>query len=1281
MLKRSKIFSNNIINKKELKKIIEWAFRNYGQRKAAYFVDQLKEIGFEYATKSGISISIEDLKIPPAKISLMESASHAISLAESQASNGEITEVERFQRIIHIWSTTSEELKERLVDFFKKRDPLNSVYIMAFSGARGNIEQVRQLVGMRGLMADPNGKIIDKAIGANFREGLSITDYIISSYGARKGLVDTAIKTADSGYLTRRLVEVAQSIIINELDCKTRRGIFLEDEEKTDENDVLPMRELLNGRVLASSICKPDTNEVIGVRNEQLTSTLIDELIKFKIPKILIRSPLTCQCRRAVCQHCYGWNLALGTLVDLGETVGLIAAQSIGEPGTQLTMRTFHTGGVFTGQLIRQGRATSSGYINFLPELKLSPYRTDYGQDAVVSENQSWLGILNYSNRMVKVRVEARTIILVANKKHIRRNQVLFEAAPKINEMNLAEKEIKYICAKESGEIVLEKNSFPYDSSNENFTKRTKKNYSFWVLSGQVFSIAFNTKLKARKLEKIYKNQAIAQSKIVTTIGGFVHFSRNKLTNEINGLSIQNRYHGQNNFKIFIEKNNTEVTQCKVYLSQTLEILIKPELFDNQLFSLGFLSNKKYKTKTGGNFYISDFYKPKLLGDKSTKNLIGKQKSGSTIFYLPEATIKTTSNKKDFKFKRKTYIKKNKKIFPNYFSTIDGFIDFEVDKENKYITINIKPGQRYLLENQLDLYKELDEQVYYPGEIVLDQFEVKRLSYLEIENGTNEIYLYFRPITRYEFTNTSPVNILKSNCFAPLNIVIDNFNLKISSGQEIKIDYPIQFVDSPLVVDYSLESNDTELIFEFKGPYKQNSYGELNLICSQTFLFDTLIPKEIKKDSIALNVLVEENQFTDPYTIVGSFDSIFRFDNFIYTIKTKRNSRKSNVLLTVKSDYEEIFLDSFTHNYKQNQFLGVNKLFNNNSLIRNSGWIKELSGNKIVLHLAQPYFFSRGALIRKIPGDYIKKQEIFGQLIYVRLKTGDIVQGLPKIDNILEARKPKTESMLATQQGFVRSIRYTSDSIWIITKPALGLRRYLLTRSQRIVVKNYESISVGQPLTEGPLNPHTLLHVYFRYYCSLGTLSTYESAYRSLKKLQGLLLMSVQAIYMAQGVIISGKHVELIIREMTQKVSIEYQGTTNFLPGDIIDLDQANYINKCIKNDDKLEFRPILLGITKSSLKTDGFLAAASFQETARVLTRAAIQGKTDWLRGLKENVITGRLIPAGTGFYSNQDLTFNKALLPEKQLTMKKDNLSLKKQLKLKEKKLKKIIKFKFNK
>ena len=1277
MLKRSTIFSNNTINKKELKKIIEWAFKNYGQRKAAYFVDQLKEMGFEYATKSGISLGIEDLRIPPVKLDLMRKASLDALLTESQAKNGEITEVERFQRIIYIWNTTSEELKERLIEFFKKTDPLNSVYIMAFSGARGNLSQVRQLVGMRGLMSDPSGRIIDRAIGANFREGLSITDYIISSYGARKGLVDTAIKTADSGYLTRRLVEVAQNIIISELDCKTQRGVFLQEGIKEeDKKGFLSLTELLNGRVLASSIYQPGTKQILAFRNQQITTSLIEKLIKFNIKKVLVRSPLTCECRRAVCQHCYGWNLALGSLVELGETVGLIAAQSIGEPGTQLTMRTFHTGGVFTSELIRQGRVNYSGYLDFMSELKVRPYRTEYGQDVLLSENTSWLGVISYDNKMIRLPVVEDTIIFSKNHDYIRDNQVLLEAAPKMKEITLGEKEIKYVNARNPGKLILAKNGSPQDYRKQNiseFRKRGKKNYSFWVLSGEVLPTAFDTIIRARLSQKIYTDQSIAQSRIVTTIGGFVRFSRNRLNQELLGLKTQNYSCSKTIFKIFLEINHIEISSCKIYLSHYYQIVLKPQLLNKQLFSFGSLANRKYKTKTGGTFYISNLYKPRLIG----KKLNSKLKSGSTIFYLPEAIIQTAAKKKDFKFEEGDYVKKHEEIFPDYFISINGFISFEIQEPTTYISI--KPGQRYLLDKDLKFFKDINEQIYYPGELILDKFEVSILSYIELENHKGQTYLYVRPITRYEFTNEQPVSVLDTNSFTPLNLIVEDFKVEVLSGQQIKIDKPIQFITSPLIIDYSLELDDTELIFEFKEPEKKNSYSQINFIYSQLFLFDNLIPKEIKKTDVEVNLLVEENQFTDPYTIIGTFDTLSPFNNIISSIKKKCNKTRSEVLLTTKSDYKEIFLDTFSHNYQQNKFFKISKLFNNDLLIQDDGLIKEVSGNKIVLHLGQAYFFSTGALIRKIPGDYIRKQETLGQLVFERLRTGDIVQGLPKINNILEARKPKIESLLSTKPGFINSIKYTPAFIEITTKPSIKNNFYKASRSQRLIVRKYESVSVGQPLTQGSLNPHTLLHVYFRYFCSLGILSSYESAYRSLKKLQGLLLNSVQAIYVSQGVMISSKHVELIVREMTQKVYIEDPGKTNFLPGDIIDLDQAQYINLCIKNNTSLGFRPILLGITKSSLKTDSFLAAASFQETTRVLTKAAIQGKTDWLRGLKENAITGKLIPAGTGFYINKDITFNKVLLPTSGTTKDK-NLSLKTQLKLKKSKLKKLVRFKYN-
>lgn len=1264
---KSKIFVNLSINKKELKKIIKWTFNNFGQRKAAYFVDQLKGLGFQYATNSGISISLEDLRVPPVKTTLMQDAIAEITLTQSQVDNGEITEVERFQKIIYIWNKASETLKDRLLTFFKKKDPLNSVYIMAFSGARGNVSQVRQLVGMRGLMSDPNGQIIDQAISANFREGLSITDYIISSYGARKGIVDTAVKTADSGYLTRRLVEIAQSIIISELDCKTQRGLRIDSEKFKKSGNLLSLEDKLIDRILAFPIFSRKANESFGIRNQQITPILVKKIIHLNIKYIIIKSPLVCQSRRAVCQQCYGLNIASGNLVELGETVGLIAAQSIGEPGTQLTMRTFHTGGIFTSELARQAHSNCAGYIHFVPTYKFKPFRTHYGQDAFLSERESYLRIIDYSNRIIEVKIDARTVILVQNHTCIKEDAVLFEAAPSSNNRNLSQKEIKYLLARRAGEIILEKNGFPQSNINENFTKRGKKNYIFWVLASEVFTTPFGSNIKARKSERVFKDQSIAQSKVINTINGFVNISKDSINANTRVIKIYNSFAALNNFKIFIESSLSEIEKCKVYLSITRDISIDPKMLTKQNLVIGFLNNKNYKTLTGGKFY-SFYYLKRKREEKFSRSI---RQRGLTIFYVPQSTIQTVCKKKDFYFKEGSYIEKNTEIFPYYITNFSGFITYQGERLIK--TVIIKPGQRYVVNDKIINFDQIIERIYFPGEYFLNICSIEYLCYLELIKDEKNYFFHFTPISRYEITQEKAIS---QSLFPHIQIKLGENTVSSRAGQEFQTDNPIQFISYPLILDYSLTLFNSEINFEINKITKSNSWAQGFLGTGQTLILDNLIPKEIKKKDLRIDLLVEEKQFVEAYTNIISINIVMPWTDFIYKIKRKINNKSSRLLLTTTNDYKAMFFEDFNHYYKKNSLIKVNTNFNNNLVLKESGLLKKVLGNFFLLQLAEPYLFSKAAIIRKLPGDFIKRQENLGQLVYERLKTGDIIQGLPKVDEILEVRKPKIEAMLATAQGLITHIQYHTHKTFIILKPSFESNIYQFDRFDRLIVKKFQYISIGQPLNEGRINPHTLLQVYFRYFLSLGSFSIYESAYRSIKKLQALILQSVQAIYLSQGVRIADKHVELIVREITRKVYIEYPGKTNFLPGDILDLEQVNYINNSLRNSNPVLYRPILLGITKSSLRMEGFFAAASFQETTRVLTQAAIQGKTDWLQGLKENAITGRLIPAGTGFYINQDITYNKAFLP---LTSDKSKLSLRKHLQIKQKKLKKIIKFKY--
>ena len=378
------IYQNTLINKKQLKELLAWSFSKYDSMQASLLADELKYLGFKYATQAGISISIEDLKVPATKNEMLEKANKDILNAEKICLKGKITDVERFQKIIDTWSIASESLKDNVVSYFKTYDPLNSVYIMAFSGARGNLSQVRQLVGMRGLMADPSGEIMRVPIKKNFREGLTITDYLMSGYGARKGIVDTALKTANSGYLTRRLIDIAQDIVIREKDCLTSSSFLIDSQTKFDTEQLI-------GRVLLKSVYDSKTEKLIAKANTQLTLDLLNLFNQKQISKFYIRSPLTCNLYHSICQMCYGWDLSNQNLVDLGEAVGILAGQSIGEPGTQLTMRTFHTGGIFTSEARQQIISPKNGIIKFSKILKTIILRTNRGEDVLLTKNSGYL--------------------------------------------------------------------------------------------------------------------------------------------------------------------------------------------------------------------------------------------------------------------------------------------------------------------------------------------------------------------------------------------------------------------------------------------------------------------------------------------------------------------------------------------------------------------------------------------------------------------------------------------------------------------------------------------------------------------------------------------------------------------------------------------------------------------------------------------------------------------------------------------------------------------------
>ncbi len=748
-------YINGLLKKKGLGQLVQFCYLKFGNEKTVLMVDELKNLGFLYATLAGISIGIDDMVIPSTKPRLVESAQKEQIAIQQQYLDGAITSGERYNKVIAIWSEVTEKISDEMFREMKRADAeggeFNPIFMMADSGARGSKQQMRQLSGMRGLMAKPSGEIIETPITANFREGLTVLEYFISTHGARKGLADTALKTADSGYLTRRLVDVAQDVIISEDDCKTPGGIdvqaIIEGGEVIEE-----LRDRIVGRVALHEIRDTLTGDVIVSSSEEISEEGANDIQMAGHEKVKIRSVLTCESRRGVCARCYGRNLATGKLVELGEAVGVIAAQSIGEPGTQLTMRTFHVGGV---------------------------------------------------------------------------------------------------------------------------------------------------------------GQVEAQSAVETKNHGIVRF--------LNLATVRN--------------------------------------------------------KAGDN--------------------VAMNRSGSVV-------------------------------------------------------VQDSKG------------RELERHAVTYGAII-----------------------------------------------------------KVNDGQEVT----------------------PGMLLEEYDPFN--------------FAILTEAGGTVSYKDITEGVTIEERS-----------DDVTGFSR-------------------------QFIIDS-PDEKKQPQML-----------------IRDSHG-----HTQKKYLLPSGAMLMVLDGQEVHPGDTLVKIPRETRKTKDITGGLPRVVELFEARRPKEPARITEIDGVVRYGEVVKGKRKIFVEGESETREYEIPKGAHITVQEGERMRAGDPLMDGPIDPHDILAV------------------KGESELQAYLVREIQEVYRLQGVNINDKHIEVIVRQMMRWVKIEEVGDTDFIIDEQVDKFRFQEENSRVldQTGEPATGRPLLLGITKASLSTDSFISAASFQETTRVLTEASIQGRVDYLRGLKENVIMGRLIPAGTG-------------------------------------------------
>ena len=1389
-------YQNNLIGKKQLRQLLAWSFTNYDSMQACILADELKYLGFKYASQAGISISIEDLKIPFVKNRVLEKANQEIQNAEKIYLKGKITDVERFQKIIDTWSLTSESLKDQIIYFFKNYDPLNSVYIMAFSGARGNLSQVRQLVGMRGLMSDPSGQIMNLPIKKNFREGLTITDYLMSGYGARKGIVDTALKTANSGYLTRRLIDVAQDILIREKDCLTTHS-FLFSVSNSNLNEI---ETKILGRILSKPVFELNSNSLIAQKNTQITSELLKQFKDHKITKFYIRSPLTCNLYRSICQKCYGWDLSNENIVDIGEAIGILAGQSIGEPGTQLTMRTFHTGGIFTSEARQQIINPLNGIIQFYKTLQTVVLRTNRGEDVLVTKNSGSLILIPDSPKenIIEIEVLRNTILFPKNNQYILKDTVIGEL---INTNKQTKTEIKPILSDNCGEIFI-----PRLKQKLNVVNNNKL---IWILSGQFYNSPIDSFLNFYPDYKLNKHSYIFRTKLINHYNGFINFINDKNSLQKRLVKINNNKYTLKNaslkkLKIKTNFNNylLQIDNCKYFLN------LNRKTSNNYLQltrteSIGSLISNSFQVLSGGTVYYN--FKNLLNINKQTGNLSYLNRSNMnknynsilchrTLIWLSEEFHEVNCEPSILLVEHGDFISKGFELIPGLFSKASGLVNI-IQKNNVIKTIIIKSGLVY----EGKKFKYTSKKFYYPGENIFSNIIAKTLSFCEQISGKHIDQLLIRPIEIYEFpysiNHCLPLSIERSNetffnlnakstyFYKPnqlikgpkvLNLVSNvltfrtnksltkNINIQLSTNKKINsINFNVieklnltnyinsnlryqniqscfiaqkkQFISNYTILGYleSLTLNSLEIV---KIKAKTQSTKQIFLISNNDCLTvqKSEFPNKklndfiISKDNLATTgkVIIKNNQTVTiqkgrpyffpncknqnlslrtnfQYKLISASRILPKFQtnriislNYYNIVKlsVNRKLKSSQNIVTnysIKSEFSKLFIKNnrklysclipqffkkFTISNKKTN-LNIQRLLKSESgkklenkkvertlLLQSSNLIennnKDQASNEVDYQLTllkfveQPFTKSTKAIgLYSITEDYFEQDvnsvfcknnefieagKTIGLLNLEKEITGDIVQGLPRIEEILEARKKNLSlKRIPTSQKKGLLIQKTS------------------------VDTNFEFKKLGTSIQENDkINPHKLLKVYFNYFGSIKyflcdqtqkfkysrLIKNYEGSYKSFKKVQLFILNSVQSVYQSQGVTINDKHLEVIIKQMTTKVLITYEGETPLLRREVIDLYHISYINEIIQKEKKQVacYIPLLLGITKAALNNPSFISAASFQETTRVLTKAAIEGRIDWLRGLKENIIIGHLIPSGTGA-QNYHNSFNK--------------------------------------
>ncbi len=1220
-------FKNKVIDKKGLKNLVAWSYKTHGTAITAAMADNLKDLGFKYATQAAVSISVEDLKVPDAKQDLIGQAEAQISATEECYRLGEITEVERHTKVIDTWTETNERLVDAVKNNFNQNDPLNSVWMMANSGARGNMSQVRQLVGMRGLMANPQGEIIDLPIRTNFREGLTVTEYVISSYGARKGLVDTALRTADSGYLTRRLVDVAQDVIVREEDCGTDRSIVIESEDGRFGNRLL-------GRLTAKDIINSE-EELLVPKDTAIDPSISSIIEKSAIQKVNIRSPLTCEANRSVCRKCYGWALAYNHLVDLGEAVGIIAAQSIGEPGTQLTMRTFHTGGVSTAE---SGvvRSKIAGTVEFGSKAKIRGYRTPHGVEAKQAEVDFVLKIIpkqGTSTKNQSIEVTSGSLLFVENGQEVNSDITIAQITAGSVKKSV-EKATKDVICDLAGQVKYDKVIQPKEVTDRqgNITLKAQRLGRLWVLAGDVYNLPPNATPVVNSNKKVKEGEVLAEASQFSEYGGEVRL-RDSI-GDSREVQIVTTSMALKDCKLIEEATHSgEIWHLESGegISYRLNTIPGSKISSGEV--IADLADDKFRTKTGGLVK----YAPGLSVKKARSAKNGFEVSqGGTLLWIPQETHEINKDISLLMIEDMQWIEAGTEVVKDIFSQTSGIVT--VTQKNDILReITVRNGTFHECDDDEVLSRFDDEGILVnPGEKIMDGIKNEEILFVQRLETSKCKGLLLRTVEEFTIPNEAQLPELQhikqeKGPYLGLKAIQ---RLSYKDGELIKSVEGVELLRTQLSLETFDATPQMTVDVEIIPDKKDKNTNRLNLVILESILVRRDTISDSSHGSTHTELQVKNNALVKAGDVIATTQILCKEEGIVQ-MPTPQDEEPIRRLIVEREEDKIIIKTNGKPTVKIGDRVVDGDFVSNKEKSTSCGEIEEISEGAVTLRLGRPYMVSPDSVLHVRDGDLVQRGDGLALLVFERQKTGDIVQGLPRIEELLEARRPRDAAVLCRKSGVVQiktGVDDESISLSVIERDDV-INEYQILLGKNIMVSDGQQVSAGELLTDGPINPHELLECFFADLQDQKPLM--EAAQESISKLQRRMVNEVQNVYKSQGVAIDDKHIEVIVRQMTSKVRVEDAGDTTLLPGELIELRQVEDINQAmsITGGAPAEFTPVLLGITKASLNTDSFISAASFQETTRVLTEAAIEGKSDWLRGLKENVIIGRLIPAGTGF------------------------------------------------